>query len=587
MDFIASIWYILSFGLLFAGSFFYKKSDKKMNGIVWIPVHVMAISCYHAFVAAIFSLVHVPVNLWTLGLVNALSGLGIFFLTKRKKEKQSYYFEWFDGIAFLTFVILIGLFAWKIVGKELAPHYLAADGAVHLKMAMGVVNSESVYGMFYAYLQHGILINLFKPIVSSAVYYKIFVLSDLLQLLFAWTMFYSLVRRFANDRFMKVAALIATVIYGCGYPMNSNLFGFTYMGMGITVIAYLLIIADEFLNERISKWIGVFALSLGCFGIFESYVLFMPVTFFAILLAVLWKQWKEKKLFSLDTMKVGLGIFLVPTALGLLYTYLGVFTNTGTTVGGAIANEGGIYRDLYSNFAILIPFVLFGIYNLYKEKKPHISIWVLSLLVVFMGALFVLGIQQKVSSYYFYKNYYFLWLIAFELAFVGLSYFDKKARTFCVFGFATWAVILGAFLLKVETRIYEKDELFCTTWKTEAYNDIYRFNRDAISLPHYSSQKLGLYRNALENYKTEDNVIAIASTWEDLYWFEAISNQSLDYGYHYWQNGNESFYETMNKDAEYVIVDYSAPIFLDDPEVFYQLETVYENEAGRICSLQK
>lgn len=583
---IASLFYVLTSALFLSGIYFIKKSDKCYVAAVWIPVVCMILCSTQGLFAAIFSIVNIPVNLYSLGLVNGLIGGFVWMKILKTKEYQKYEYKWIDLVAFLVFGVMFVYFVLKTCTLEFSPHYLAADGAAHLKMALRVMVKEEVIDMYFSALHHGIFIEILAPFVSSAVYYKLFVLSDMLHLLFAWCMFYAVIRRHAKDTYLQIAAIIATVIYGCGYPMNSTLFGFTYLGMGVIIISYLLIVTDLFIENNINKNYGIIMISLGCFAIFESYVLFMPVVYFGILFAMFIKQYKEKKLVSRDTIKTGLQIFLIPTALGFVFTYGGIFAKSGTTVGGAIANEGGIYRDLYSNFAILIPFVLFALYNLLKEKKNKLSTIVIILLVGFMGVLFILGVFGKVSSYYFYKNYYLLWMIAFELAFVGLTYLEKQTRVFITMGFATWAVIFVAFLGNFETRIYNKSYLFNTNWKTAAYNDIYNFNRDAINLPQYTSEKLHLYRYAVENLMTNGEEVALASQWEDFYWMDAITYQNLDNGYYYWNNGEEVFLETMYERADYIIVLYDAPIYANHVEEFDSLEKVYEGTAGYIAKVK-
>lgn len=583
---IASLFYVLTTAVFLTGVYFVKKSDKQYIAAVWIPVACMVLCSMQGLFAAIFSLVNIPVNLYTLGLINGLAGVPLWMQIRKTKEIQKYEYKWIDLVALAVFGALFVGFVLKTCSLEFAPHYLAADGAAHLKMALRVMVKQEVIDMYFSALHHGIFIEIFAPFVSSAVYYKLFVLSDMLHLLFAWCMFYAVVRRHAKDIYLQIAAIIATAIYGCGYPMNSTLFGFTYLGMGVIIISYLLIVTDLFVENEIDRKYAIIMMCLGCFAIFESYVLFMPVVFFSILFAMFIKQYKEKKLISWDTIKTGLQIFLLPTVLGLVYTYSGIFAEKGTSVGSAIANEGGIYRDLYSNFAILIPFVLFALYNLLKERKNKLSIILVILLVGFMAVLFILGVSGKVSSYYFYKNYYLLWMIAFELAFVGLTYFDKQARTFVTMGFVTWAVIFVAFLGNFETLIYNKSSLFNTNWKAETYNDIYRFNRDAIRLPRYSSEKLHLYRYAVENLMTNGEEVVLASSWEDFYWMDAITYQNLEYGYYYWNSGEDLFLETMYERADYIIVLYDAPIYANHVEEFESLEKVYDGVVGYIARVK-
>ena len=584
----ATIFYFICFAILFCATTLIKKTPNKMNVLLWSVIDLMGICCFQAFIAAIFSLIGIPVNIISLACANMTVGLFVGYNVYKSKDKQEFFVDKWNiaGVAVLSLILVA--FVLKTCTLEFAPHYLAVDAAAHLRMALGVVNYESVYGMFFSALHHAIFIELLGPFVSSVVYYKLYVISDMLHMLFGWVMFYFLIQRYAKDTFLKIAAIIVSVIYALGYPANSTLFGFTYLGMGIAIISFLMLVVDWFIDEDFEKLVAVSFLSLGCFGIFESYVLFMPITFFAILFVMFFEQFKKKKLVSIETIKYGLSIFLMPTILGLLYIYMGTFNKeTNTTVSSAIANEGGIYKDLFSNFVILIPFVLFAFVKLVKEKKNKLVLWIMPLLLGFMAVLLYLGVNGKVSSYYYYKNYYLLWLFAFELFFIGITYFEQELRLFLAFGLATWGTILIAFVINVETAIYNKAPMFVSSIKAGAYNDIYGFNRDAVSLPAYSGLKLELYRFAGESIINNENTVAIASSWEDWYWYEVITNQSLDSGYYHWMFGEEEFFNTLYRDGDYVIVCYDSTIYQNNVDKFEELELIEENEVGAIYKVKE
>lgn len=584
---VATLFYIVSFLVFLSGLTMVKKTDKKMNIIVFGVVSLMTICCFQVLVTAIMDLIYIPINKLSLGIVNAKAGGLIWSQIIKKKETQAYYFDVFNVIAIGVLGIVLIWFIRRTCTFEFAPCYFAVDAAAHFRMAMGVVDYDAVYGMFFSAVHHGLFIDLLSPLVSEAVYYKLYVLSDMLHLMFAWVLFYCLIERYAKDTFLKIAAIIVSVVYAIGYPMNSTIFGFTYLGMGVAVISYLLIVYDYFVDDSFDKNYAIACLSLGCLGIFQSYVLFMPVTFFAILFGMFHKQWKAKKLVSLETIKYGLNIFLVPTILGFIFTYAGTFgDSTNTTVSGAIVSEGGIYRDLFSNFVILVPFVLCAFVYLIKDKKNKLVLWLMPLLLGFIFVLFMMGLKGDASTYYFYKNYYLLWLLAFEMFFIAISYFGKEIRLFLGFGFATWAAVFVAFWLNIEMSIYNKAPLFISSVKAGAYNDIFTFNRDATNVPCYSGLKLDMYRYVVEEIGVEDHVVAIASTWDEWYWFEVITGQSLDSGYYHWMFGEEVFFETLYEDADYVIATFDSTIYQNNVEKFEEMEMIRSSDLGALYKVK-
>lgn len=95
---------------------------------------------------------------------------------------------------------------------------------------------------------------------------------------------------------------------------------------------------------------------------------------FALITCIFVKQWKMHKLVSRDTVVTCLAVFLIPCILGFVYTYAGVFKD-GVTVSSAIVNEGACYRDLFSNFVIYIPLILFGFYAMCKKGDNNLVLF--------------------------------------------------------------------------------------------------------------------------------------------------------------------------------------------------------------------
>lgn len=583
----ASFLYFVATTALILGVYKIKKSEEKLYGITWGAVSIIAVTCFQVFTAAILNLIHVPVNIISIGILNLLPAVWFWFRIIKKQQKQSYSYHWADGIFMAVLAVVVGVFAYQRYGLELNIHYLTIDPAAHLKSAMDVVNGQKIDSMFYASLNNALLIELLGVFEGAGSYYKIFVLGDILHLFLAGWMFWGAIRRFCRDNFLKIAGMVVTIIYLLAYPLNSTIFGFVYLGMGITLIVYLITLTDELMRESLNKWFNIILISLGCLGIFECYVLFMPVTYFAILACILVKQYQKKKLFSWDTVITGLAVFLIPCIIGLLYTYLGIFGGE-TSVGSAIANEGAIYRDLYSNFIFIMPVAMYGYWNMLRKKKNRLLSFLTPFLLIFILALFLKGMTGQVSSYYFYKNYYLLWCVVFLLGFQGIVCMEKKTRELLICGFLVWLFVVGVFRFQIESRVQNKNSLYSVSEKSASYLDIYAFNRDAKALPQYPWEKVQLYQYAvtelLETGKTQE--VPVAGYWEDSYWMEAITSQRLN-GYDYWNNGDELFFTSLEEKAEYVIVLKDSEFYASYQEYFDSMERVFENTYGFIGKVNK
>ncbi|MGN0437436.1 MAG: hypothetical protein ACI4F4_02855 [Lachnospiraceae bacterium] len=584
-SYIVSLFYGIAFIFCLTGLFRIKKSNQVLFGATWLPVSALLISFYQCLFAAIGTVLHIPVNLLSVGIADVLLGCVCWYFILKKGTTQKHCVEKIDVIAWVIMFGAIAMFAYHRYGLDMHLHYISIDPAQHLKMAMNTMYGQRVSAMYYACFHNGLLIQLLAPFRDPTRYYQIYVFGDVLHLLLACLMFYGTIRKYLKDNFLKIAAVIVSLIYVNGYPANSTIFGFTYLGMCVTIIACTIVLVDGFISDELNKWMGVVFISLCCLGIFEGYVLFMPVMFFSIFFCVLYKQHQMAKLVSWDTIKICLGIFLIPTIIGLYFTYNGVFASSGTTVGSAISQEGGIYKDLFSNFVLILPLALFGFYYLAKEKKKHVLLFIFPLLAGFILSLFALGMTERVSSYYFYKNYYLLWLIVFVLAFIGLTYVEKKSRLLIAMGLFMWLFVLYIGHVSIETRIGNRNARYVTNNNSHAFCDVFIFNRDAKGAMAYSGDKLKVYQYVMKELMGEDEAyIPLAGSWEDYYWMEAITNQR-SYDFQYWNTGDESFFENL-MDVNYVMAFRDSNIYQNYSQYFDNMEKVYENECGFVAIVE-
>ena len=352
----AMIFYLGSLAVLFSGFFFFPKTKKEQEsvdasgavrpfyGMTWLPLTGILIECYNAFVAAIMNLMHIPTNLVSIGILDLAAGVCFWILIKKSGRKQTYRWNVYDLIFAILLIGSILLIAARHYGlPDLGWNYRTVDPSARYREAMEFVNNQGISRMFFAQLQNGTVVELFRPFLRYDYYYKLYVLSDILQLILSGAMFYGAVRPLTErtgkrDHFVSVFSVIFSFFYLFGYPLNSTLYGFTYLGMILYLTLALFVVADLFLSgDEISKWFYLILLSLLCHAYFQCYVLFMPVAFLALGLAILKKQQEKKKLFSVDTLVTLLVVFVPAIVLGLVYTYMDVFVNDNVAVGDAFS----------------------------------------------------------------------------------------------------------------------------------------------------------------------------------------------------------------------------------------------------------
>lgn len=582
----ASIFYTISTAMLCVGFLLLKKSEDKLHIAVWIPVTMIGLMGYQTIMAGLIGFIKIPVNIISMGIINLIPGVMLWIAIFKTKEYQRYKIQIVDIAMWIILVASLVIFARIRYGENLTLAYNALDAAAHFTSALDVMRNESIYSMYFASLHNALLIETLGPIFTVTTYYKIFVLGDVMFLLLGGVAFWGLIRKYCEDRFLMLAGIFTTVIYLFAYPLNSTLFGFSYLGLALTVIAYIITVTDLYLEDNISEKLAIALMSFGCVSIFQSYMLFMPVVFFAILFSVLIKQHKDKKIISLDTIVKGLGIFLVPTAIGLWYAFGGIFggasKESGVTVSSQIALEGGIYGDLFSNFILLIPLAVFGWWMLVKNKKNVLIKILLPLSVLFVAAMLVMALDRRVSAYYYYKNYYMLWVLAVYVAFLGVYYMEKQTRLVAAAGAIMWAMLFMFGLRGLDNYVADKNPLLHPRIRATAIGDIYYFNRDFLRTARYSEGKIDLYRYVREEILDEElaEEVLILSYVEDQYWYDAITNQRLP------RNSSGTVMENVEaKTVQYVVVLYDRSDYATYQVELDSMEKVYENAEGFVVKV--
>lgn len=579
---LASSIYIIAFLALVAGIYLYKKSKHELYAATWLPICFIAVMGYQAMAAGVLAFAKLPVNLWSVCTVDLLPAVFLWINIIKYKGIQKYKLEKKDFFMLITLVSAMVVFTLRRYGPELLINYNAVDWTQHLLAAQGVISGQKIDAMYYASLHNALLIEISAPLVTAGNCYKIYVLGDVLHLLLAGFMFWGVIRRYATDSFMTVSGIIVTMLYLLGYPANSTLFGFSYLGMSLTVILYIIAVADCAVRDNMSGRITVAMLSVGCLAVFESYALFVPVIFFGLLLWIFVRQYINGRLITGHTVMVALGVFLVPVLIGLWFTYRGIFVNNpGVTVGTQISLEGGIYRNLFTNFLILCPFAVAGAVNLIKKKENCVTLYFMALELLFTFGLFLLALKGKVSGYYYYKNYFMFWIFIFVLAFYGLAVLEKQARLIVSSGFIVWLVLVFMFVFNVDVWIQNKNEALYGNADIRPFMDIYACNYDFFNTSKYDKEKLELYSYIRDNMidKGLTDKVNMAGSWEDCMCMRAVTNIQADI------YDGEGMASLVKEGAvDYVVVLYGSEEYNMEKDLYDSLDRIYENSSGYIAS---
>ena len=438
-----NIIYILTSLALIISYLLLNKGEKKENLIHSVIISVILFLTYNIFITQVMFFVHLESTLLNLAIVNI--AFSAVFITKEIKTKtiQKYYINKLDIIAViiilgLAITIVIMNYGTNIAVKhavtDAATHYFASDDFYRYSTLFSRESSDTIkwlntpYLMTGAYVNTGIFLKLFKGIIDETFLVKLYFIFDMfIWMLSGLLMYTALSTNFKNKKH-QILALVLTIFYMLAYQLNSLFAGFSYLGVGLDIIIGIMIIMKSEIktNYKISS---LFLLNL---GIMFSYYYFAPVLFLAELWYILATNKKQNiKIFSKQNIFEILIALVIPGLIGVIY-FIGYplmqANNKAFDYVGAIATDGFIYEDLIMNiFPYLLLSEVYIIYIAFKKKNTFID-KLLYLTVIFTLLIYMLMKLEFVSSYYYYKIYYMLFLVLTVSSYEILKIFVDKGK---------------------------------------------------------------------------------------------------------------------------------------------------------------
>lgn len=438
-----NIIYILTSLALIISYLLLNKSEKKENLIHSVIISVILFLTYNIFITQVMFFVHLKSTLLNLAIVNI--AFSVVFITKEIKTKtiQKYYINKLDIIAViiilgLAITIVIMNYGTNIAVKhavtDAATHYFASDDFYRYSTLFSRESSDTIkwlntpYLMTGAYVNTGIFLKLFKGIIDETFFVKLYFIFDMfIWMLSGLLMYTALSTNFKNKKHQRLA-LVLTIFYMLAYQLNSLFAGFSYLGVGLDIIIGIIIIMKSEIktNYKISS---LFLLNL---GIMFSYYYFAPVLFLAEFWYILATNKKQNiKIFSKQNIFEILIVLVIPGLIGVIY-FIGYplmqANNKAFDYVGAIATDGFIYKDLIMNiFPYLLLSEVYIIYIAFKKKNTFID-KLLYLTVIFTLLIYMLMRLEFVSSYYYYKIYYMLFLVLTVSSYEILKIFVDKGK---------------------------------------------------------------------------------------------------------------------------------------------------------------
>lgn len=558
-----NLFYVISTLILYFVTLFIKKSQKKYNFIITSIFTILIFYFFNILLISFLSFLKVPTSLFLLCIINVLlivlilifnykKGHGKFQLQKYEYNRKQIIFS------ILIFIICFGIGLVRF-DKFSSISYETTDPAVHYKVALNFrdnlsllnkTNSvDEVYGNFNHSmpgfsLNCGVLMKIFS-FVSS---YKIYMIYDTFILFLLACSFYITCLKIKRVHNKELDIFILTCLYLSGYALNNLVFGFGYLGVGVIttnliIFTWLLIENNENKKNNFYLYILLFLFN---FSLFFSYYLFMPVVYLAQGLYLIFKWIKKEYLFK-DIVIIGLIILIVPFIIGFVYFMLPNYLSSsdGISATSAIALEGYIYRDLWSNFILICPLIIFSIVKSFKDRRITFLSFIFIIELIYILITFILGLKGHISSYYYFKSYFVLWLLCFLCMVRLVNYNNKDCNIIFKIGVYYMLLIVIICLSNIESNIQNKNVLFNNTIVSPSYVNIYYFNASKIMDKNkiLNNDELEILSNAISHKEecVNNKEIPVVGNYLQKLWFYSISN--IVPVYNHVSNNLGGFYE--------------------------------------------
>lgn len=427
--------YILTLIILGIAFMMFKKSDEKLNFIKWLIIYIVSLFGYNIILGIILGLLNITSHIWLLSIINLIFAGLLGYKAVRYKIIQKYFVRKLDVAAF---VIILLIFTTMFV-KDLYIYngditHFAVDSAIHYRAAKHYSDNLKLFinvedKTFFdfnvmqpgAYINDGIFMNVINSITGIDYCYLYQTFETIVLFLSGFAFYAAFADKIKTKRGL-IGSLVLFALYIYGYPYNSWIFGFSYLSVGIMMIAMLIPVVDAlYSKENITRKLIIPLIIILATGLIFSYCLFVPAIFAAICIYCFLKDFTVEgktylKIFKKTTLIVT-GLLLLVTVVGIGYLVIPTFFIEGQTdLVTALKVDGAIYSERYRNFIPFIPFAIMYFVEIIKRIKNKQLRYMDVFAIVMMGffACLCLGLLSgKVSLYYMFKVYFIIWMVVF------------------------------------------------------------------------------------------------------------------------------------------------------------------------------
>lgn len=602
------IFYCLTVVAMLATFVIVKKSDKKLNLINWCILSLIAYLAFNILICMIFGNLNITTNLVFLSIINLLVTVGFGFKIYKDKKIQNFEIRKRDFIAVVAVFIIVSYMAVKQytpLSKTVANasvdacnHYSAAINFADNMKILAKINNTTGYNFKTmqtgAYINTGIFMSVVRSILPDFKDYVTFKIFEIGVLALNVLAFYMLISEKLKTKKNFMIGIIFLVLYAFAYPYTSLLYGFSYLSVSIAFATGLFYLAKIYNADDCNFWMKLVLILLMGVGIIFSYCLFVPALFAFICIYVFIKDMKkdEKKYFKFFKKSTILitGVLLVLTILAIIYLVVPTFTDSDQNkLTDAIGFVGGSYKSLYQDFLFYIPFVALFIYKSIKNKEMNYQTLALILLVGQTAICLAGLILGFVSSYYYYKIYYIIWILLVDIAVEVFCDMEENKELLVILKAYTiiWILIVLSAVAGWEIKLQAKSPDLIESPRTPSLAGIYYDTNIAMAANINVSCIVDQNRVALAEAMGEieditlKNMLVGGMNTNCKAWIYVISE--IESGGESINDLQKAIVETNvddfmeNEDKKYFVL-----FTTDDYESTNQYEVIFKNEAGVI-----
>ena len=479
-----SVLFILSFILFICSFLSIKKTQNKLNILLWIFISVIIYMGYNSIIVYLLSQLNIHSTLFLRSLINIIISI-IMIIASKKKQK--YYIDIKD-IAVIVLLLCLSLIIFKQrFTFNFSINFVMNDAAAHFSFAKAFMANDiydssmhNIYyaisnrGMFFGSINAGTFMELFKPLTGDFYLFKNFIIFEMLSYTLSGILFYFIVKKNNTLNKKYVLTVILTLLYQMGYPLTNLIYGFHYWGLVILEISTIILIIKEIENNKLyrNKQI-LLILFILTFSIFVTYYLYVPVIYGSLGLYFLY-LWNFKKEISLKRCIIYITIILIiPLLFGLFYFQIieNYIQNFGPKTPMSLV--GTNYKNFIGNFILILPILAYTIYNEIKKRKITYITITTCLTTIFIIILFILYMTHIMSSYYYNKIYNLLWLLSF-IYLIEVIYNNKER--FLKLYIYSYIIIAILACIRVENIINKYNDNISTNTVISNVGDVYDTN---------------------------------------------------------------------------------------------------------------